>query len=113
MWPNPQETKEIWTHLLNKSLMENFIFFVQWICRHQHHFVGFTFKGILAVNSLTGWKYLTRSFYFFTLQFLFKEGMKKKDNKSSKLEPLTFKKGYILWFVKKKLTDHRDKYKSS
>ena len=26
MWPNPQETV-VWTHLLNKSLMENFIFY--------------------------------------------------------------------------------------
>ena len=32
MWPNPQETADLVTFTEKKPLMENFIFFLQWVC---------------------------------------------------------------------------------
>ena len=45
MWPNPQSIADIWSHLLKKSLMENFIF-GQWLSPLRLMLISYRKKSI-------------------------------------------------------------------
>ena len=59
MWPNPQKTR-IWSHLLNKSLMENFIFCAVVVVEKVNLELALTiFSAVLAIRK-NDWHFWTR-----------------------------------------------------
>ena len=65
MWPNPQELR-IWSHLLKKSLMENFIFCAMYLkhSRKLHYFLlreiqKLSQKVNFCANLTNGWLYIS------------------------------------------------------